>query len=95
MSRMGWERPEDWEEQAEYEGTADLRGRLFFLRLLVVIVLGILLGRVIWLQQIQGDNFTIAAIDNQLATLTENAPRGVIFDRNGKLLAENLASFNV
>ena len=95
MSRMGWERPEDWEEQAEYEGSADLRGRLFFLRLLVVVTLGILLGRVIWLQQTQGDNFAAAAIDNQLATLTENAPRGVIFDRNGALLAENLASFNV
>ena len=95
MSRMGWERPEDWEEQAEYEGTADLRGRLFFLRLLVVVVLGVLLGRVIWLQQTQGEDLATAAVDNQLATLTENAPRGVIFDRNGVLLAENLASFNV
>ena len=95
MSRMGWERPEDWEEQAEYEGTADLRGRLFFLRLLVVVVLGVLLGRVIWLQQTQGENLAIAAEDNQIATLTENAPRGVIFDRHGELLAENLASFNV
>ncbi|MGB1250888.1 MAG: penicillin-binding transpeptidase domain-containing protein [Candidatus Promineifilaceae bacterium] len=95
MSRMGWERPEDWEEQAEYEGSADLRGRLFFLRLLVVVTLGILLGRVIWLQQTQVEGLTAAAIDNQIATITQNAPRGVIFDRNGILLAENLASFDV
>ncbi len=95
MSRMGWERPEDREEQQTYEAETELRGRMFFLRLSVVLILGILLGRVIYLQQWRGDDFQAAAIERQLAEITENAPRGVIFDKNGALLAENLAQFDV
>ncbi len=95
MSRMGWERPEDWEEQEIYEAGADLRGRLFFMRLLVVVVLGGLLGRVIYLQQTRGTSLELQAADNRTAVLTADAPRGVIFDRNGQPLAENLPQFNV
>lgn len=92
---MGWERPEDWEEQEQYEADADLRGRLFFMRLLVVVVLGGLLGRVIFLQQTRGASLELQAADNRTAVLTSDAPRGVIFDRNGLPLAENLPQFNV
>ncbi len=92
---MGWERPEDWEEQAAYESGADLRGRLFFMRLLVVVALGGLLGRVIFLQQTRGANLELQAADNRIAVLTTDAPRGVIFDRNGLPLAQNLPQFNV
>ena len=95
MSRMGWERPEDREEQQEFERNTSLRERLFFLRIIVVVVLGLLLGRVIYLQQIEGDSLEAAAQDRLLATLRTNAPRGVIFDRDGRPLAENLAQFNV
>lgn len=95
MSRMGWERPEDWEEQEQFESETGLRGRLYFFRLVIVLVIGLLLFRVIWLQQTRGEDFTTQAQDNQLATLQTNAPRGVIFDRNGEPLAENIPSFNV
>ncbi len=92
---MGWERPEDREEQQTYEAETELRGRMFFLRLTVVLILGLLLGRVIYLQQWRGDDFQTAAIERQLAEITQDAPRGVIFDSNGTLLAENLAQFDV
>ncbi|MCO5184742.1 MAG: penicillin-binding protein 2 [Anaerolineae bacterium] len=95
MSRMGWERPEDWEEQEQFESETGLRGRLYFFRLVIVVIIGLLLFRVIWLQQTQGEELTAAAGDNQFATLQSDAPRGVIFDRTGLPLAENIPSFNV
>ncbi len=95
MSRMGWERPEDLEEQAQYDRDNSLRERIYFLRLLVVAVIGILLFRVIWLQQVQGRAFSERAFDNQFSILKTTAPRGVIFDREGQPLAQNLPSFDV
>lgn len=93
MSRMGWDRVEDQEElQKEDFG---LRGRLFFFRLAVVAVLGLLVYRVYWIQQNQGSELQALAQENQFAVLRSDAPRGVIFDRDGDPLAINIPSFNV
>ncbi len=92
MSHIGWENIGEQEEQIEDPG---LRGRLYFFRILILVVCGLLLLRVYWLQQQQGEEFVRQAEDNQFAELTIDPPRGVIFDRNGKPLAENLSSFNV
>lgn len=93
MSRMGWDRVEDQEElQKEDFG---LRGRLFFFRLAVVAVLGLLIYRVYWIQQNQGSDLLAQAQENQFAILRNDAPRGVIFDRDGDPLAINIPSFNV
>lgn len=95
MSRIGWERVEDLQEQAEFESESGFRGRLFFLRLMVVLIFGFLLGYVVFLQQTQGRDLAAQAADRQFATLTTDAPRGEIFDRNGLPLAENLPSYDV
>ncbi|HUM70361.1 MAG TPA: hypothetical protein PLK31_16125, partial [Chloroflexota bacterium] len=92
MSRIGWDRPEDRETSAEDIG---VRGRLYFLRILIVIIFGLLLYRVYYIQQTRGNELTALAQENQFATLRTKAPRGVIFDRNGQPLAVNLPSFNV
>lgn len=92
MSRIGWEREEDQESPMEDFG---LRGRLFFLRLFILIIFGLLLYRVYWLQQTKGDDLRTLAQENQFATLQTSAPRGVVFDRDGDPLAINLPSFNV
>jgi penicillin-binding protein 2 len=92
MSRIGWERPEDLEVTEEDRG---IRGRLFFLRGIIVVILALLLFRVYWLQRTQGAELQTLAEDNQLARLLIDAPRGVIFDRNGEPLAVNEPSFNV
>lgn len=92
---MGWEHPEDREDQDIYAGEAGLQGRLYFFRILIVTVIGLLLFQVIRLQQTSGESLREQAIDNQIATLTSDAPRGVVFDRDGRPLAENLPSFNV
>lgn len=92
MSRIGWERPEDHDAPTEDIG---IRGRLYFFRIIVVIIFGLLLYRVFFIQQTEGQELTKLAQENQFAVLETDAPRGVIFDRNGQPLAVNLPSFNV
>ncbi|MCB9420897.1 MAG: penicillin-binding protein 2 [Ardenticatenaceae bacterium] len=93
MSRMGWERIEDQEELEKED--LGMRGRLIFLRLFIVAVLGLLLYRVWWIQQTLGQDLQAQAEENRIAVLRSDAPRGVMFDRNGQPLAVNLPSFNV
>ena len=93
MSRMGWERIEELEEQENED--IGVQGRLYFLRVVMVIILGALLFRIYYLQQTKGQNLQALAQENQLAALTTDAPRGVMFDRNGEPLAINLPSYNV
>lgn len=95
MSKIGWEYPEDVKEQVEYEAGAGLRGRLFFMRMAVVSVLGFMLIYVVWIQQFRGEELAIQAEQQRFATIRTDATRGVIFDRDGNPLAENEPSFNV
>ncbi|MFK7801362.1 MAG: penicillin-binding protein 2 [Anaerolineae bacterium] len=87
-----------WRRNEELEDTsADVayRGRLFFLQLIILISISLLLFRVFWLQQVRGDDLNLQSADNRTARLLIDAPRGVIFDRHGNLLATNEPSFNV
>ena len=93
MSRMGWERIED--EEFPDEDTGGDRGRLLFMRVIIIIGIAVLLYRVYWLQQTQGAELQTQADDNQIARLLIDPARGVIFDRNDQLLAFNDPSFNV
>lgn len=93
MSRIGWDL-----DEPEIEPTAEdpgVRGRLNLFRLIIVIAIGVMLYRVVYLQQVGGAEFQAQAEENRFATLPIAAPRGVIFDRNGNLLADNVPSFNV
>jgi penicillin-binding protein 2 len=92
MSGIGWESVEDREPEQEDTG---FRGRLYFLRVLILLIFGLLLYRVLWLQRTQGPDLQAKAEDNRFAVLRTDAPRGVIFDRHGEQLAVNLSSFNV
>lgn len=92
MSQIGWESINEPEEQVEDPA---LRGRLAFFRFIIVVILAILLIRVFWLQQRQGEELVLQAEENQFAELTIDPPRGVVVDRNGRPLAVNLPSFDV
>jgi penicillin-binding protein 2 len=65
------------------------------MRVIIALLLALLLYRVYWLQETKGEELQALATENQFATLTTNAPRGVIVDRNGMPLAINVPSFNV
>src|SRR6185295_4349611 len=73
----------------------DLIGRI---RLMNGLVTGLLVAIACcyWFVQIvQGDHFRELAENNRLRKLPIKAPRGLIYDRNGHLLVENIPSYNL
>ena len=74
--------------------------KLFHFRLLVCLVLIIALScllifRLIYLQLVQHKIYSTLSQKNYLELLPAEANRGLIYDRNGVLLAENLPSFSL
>ena len=67
--------------------------RAYLLPLLLFIVVAILLGRLFFLQAIRGIYYRYLADSNRIRTIIVNAPRGIIFDRNGIPLVFNIPGF--
>jgi penicillin-binding protein 2 len=69
--------------------------RTLFIYALIVGVVGIMVYRLVALQVVGPQAWINQAVDNYQQTLSEPAPRGIIYDRRGFVLARNLASYNV
>lgn len=54
-----------------------------------IVLLAFLLGRCAWIQFVDGKELQIKAIDQQTKDKTINSKRGIIYDRNGKILAQS------
>ena len=67
--------------------------RPYLMPLLLFIVVAILLGRLFFLQAIRGIYYRYLADSNRIRTIIVNAPRGIIFDRNGIPLVFNIPGF--
>jgi len=65
------------------------------LRALVLLMFGVLLVQLINLQVINGSGYRERAEINAIREVPEPAARGLIYDRNGRLLVENTARFSV
>ena len=65
------------------------------LRIITVIIFAILIGQLARLQFLQGTGFQEEAVVNRVRIVREKAPRGVIYDRDGRILARNTASYAV
>jgi cell division protein FtsI/penicillin-binding protein 2 len=63
------------------------------IRLGLVIAFFVLVGRLYQLQIIQGPDLEARADVNRFRSLEVQPPRGVIYDRNGEILARNRPSF--
>src|SRR5688572_4648751 len=72
-----------------------LTTRLNALRGTIGVAFGLLACGFWFLQVVQHAKFKEMAANNHQRTLTLRAPRGVIFDRTGRLLVENRNSFNI
>ena len=59
------------------------------------LIIVVLAGRLWQLQVINGQSNLQASLDNSLALKTIAAPRGIIYDRNGEILARNTPSFSL
>jgi len=71
------------------------RWRILIYYLAIVSVSILLIGRAFELQVIEGGNFLSAAEENRIRVRTNHAARGVIYDRNGIILASNVPGFRV
>ncbi len=69
--------------------------RVLFVYGVVIVVVGALVYRLLALQVAEGESWTSQAVENYTTEISNPASRGIIYDRNGYILARNVASYNV
>ncbi len=80
-------------------GSNEVVGRTFnfsklrAINVAILVFVSILIGRVAWLQVIQGDHYSSLAERNSIRLERTEAKRGVIYDRNNETLVRNVANF--
>ncbi len=65
---------------------------IFFVAFIILLSF---LGRAFWLQIWRGDYYSNRANKNNVRFYQDQAPRGLIYDRNNKLLLDNATDFNL
>lgn len=71
------------------------RIRLIISAIVVVVLFGLLLGRFFYLQVSQAEHYTTLAEANRIAIQPLTPNRGIIFDRNGEILAQNYTAYTL
>jgi penicillin-binding protein 2 len=71
------------------------RLRLSAVGVYVFICFGLLLTRFVWLQVIKHDDYAAQAEDNRISVVPVVPNRGLIFDRNGVVLARNFSAYTL
>ncbi len=74
---------------------SNLRKRLFAILLLIAFLFCLILGRFFYVQVIWGKELRAKAIDQWTRELPIVAPRGIIKDRNGKVIVDNTTMYSV
>ncbi|WP_404368582.1 penicillin-binding protein 2 [Marinobacter sp.] len=83
----------------EFKDTAAERrifqSRTLFMVVMLIVLMGILLARMYQLQVIQHETFSTMSDKNRVQVQSVAPTRGLVYDRNGVLLAENRPVFSV
>lgn len=69
--------------------------RVLFVYAIIIGVVLVIVYRLFALQVLGQQTWVLQAVDNYEDTISEPAPRGIIYDRNGFVLARNVASYNI
>src|SRR6476619_2871039 len=77
------------------DSSQNLRARLRFIQGLVVLLLGLLSIRLYVLQVVRGERYAELAENQRRRRLPIHAPRGVIFDREGRVIVDSRPIYNV
>jgi penicillin-binding protein 2 len=77
------------------DSSQNLRARLRFVQILVVLMLGVLTVRLYVLQVVRHDKYAEIAENQRRRRLPIPAPRGVIFDREKRVLVDSRPIYNV
>jgi penicillin-binding protein 2 len=69
--------------------------RVFALLFLMFVTFSVFGIRIAWLQTVEGSSYRALADRNRYKRVAIEAPRGVLYDRTGKILVRNEPSFDV
>lgn len=72
-----------------------VKQRLTFVLITILMVFCVLFSRLAYLQIISGTKYRQLSANNCIRLQTIDAPRGLIFDRNGEMLVDNRPSFDL
>src|SRR5438270_569158 len=67
----------------------DVDKKALVLCLVIVTAMAMLVARLVWLQILQNKYYTARSVENSTRVIFLRAPRGIIYDRHGNLLATN------
>lgn len=77
------------------EQAQNLGLRIGTIQIVAFVLLAILGGRLYYLQVVQGEYYSERAENQRIRLIPIPAPRGAIFDRNGKILVDSRPTYNV
>lgn len=69
--------------------------RITIIYVLIVLVFGFYVLRLFSLQILEGNSYKLQSDDNRTNEISIQTERGIIYDRKGNVLAQNIASYNV
>jgi len=78
-----------------HDQVQNLGARVGTIQILAFLLLALLGARLYYLQIVRGDYFSERAENQRVRYIPVPAPRGAIFDRNGKLLVDSRPTYNV
>jgi len=70
-------------------------GRVLFFVVVIAVAFLVIMGRLFYVQIVQASEWIAKASENNTHVFNIPALRGIIYDRNGTILAQNVASYNV
>ncbi|MBK9766809.1 MAG: hypothetical protein IPP63_07225 [Chloracidobacterium sp.] len=73
----------------------NLGARVFTIQVVAFVLLILLGARLYYLQIVKGDYYSERAENQRIRLIPIPAPRGAVFDRNGKLLVDSRPTYNV
>jgi penicillin-binding protein 2 len=74
---------------------AERRRRATVARLIIIMVVGFLGYPLYRLQVLSSEQYVLQARENRMRPMVVPAPRGTIYDRNGRVVAENIVGYQV
>ena len=81
--------------QAQVAERSVFLNRVLFSSLAILFLGGLIISRLIYLMVIESDELSLRSVNNTLRTQSIPAPRGLIYDRNIEVIAENKPKFQL
>lgn len=92
---LGFLLEEDLRKKAGARDSYSISSRIRMLWFVLVLVFVVFVVRLFWLQVVQGGNNRLLSDENRVIARNIPAPRGVIFDRKGRVLVQNTPIFRM